>query len=375
MKKNKTSKKPNILKNTSREHEKETTAMLSEFSDGYHDFYVDEITERKQRDRDERAARKESRKVKKPISPTRRKVVRIVSTAAIVTVVLVVGVILSLTVLFKTQSYEITGNSLYPEEDIIAACGIGEGENIFMAPKTPAERRIKDKFPYVEEVDVGFRIPDTIKIEITQAVEGYLVKLSDDEYLLVSTKGRILDRIADKDAYDLPIFIGPTLISGEIGDYVEYEDETVVAIIDSISEIFADNGYQGITEIDATNTASITFTYDGRIKVKLGIPEDLSYKIRTAMTIITNNIDINPNSAIEGILDVSRCNETKRSYFDERELVDINATEAPTEADENSDDYVDGWYDEYGNFYPYEDTEDETEAPTVHLSQEEWYVN
>lgn len=358
-KKRRSTRKPNTVAPSLREvdRERDTDAALAEFSDDYNEFYVDEVDDLRERREALRERNKEQKRPKKPVSPLRRKLIRIISYIAIISVVLVVGVVLSLTVLFKAQTYNVIGNTLYNESDIIDVCGIGEGENIFLAPKGPAERRIKEKFPYIEEVSVGFEIPDTIKIDITEAVEGYLVKVSDTEYLLISTKGRILDRVTDKSKYDLPIFIGPTLVSGEIGSYVRYEDETIVDIIQNISQVFADNGYQGITEIDATNPAAITFTYDGRIKVKLGIPEDLSYKIRTAMTIITENIDINPDSKIQGVLDVSRCNVTKRSYFNEQQIVDINAsapTQAPTESEDEYDDDEDS-YDEDD----YDWTEDE----------------
>ena len=355
-KKNKKFRKPNILPKPvpGEVSENESDAMLSEFSDDYNDFYVDEVGEREERlEQERREAEKKNSSSrhprKKPISPMRRKLRRILSYVAIITVVIVVGVVLSLTVLFKTQSYEIIGNTLYNENDIVSVCNIPEGTNIFLAPKAPAAQRVKDSFPYFEDVKVGFKIPDTIKIEVTEAVEGYLVKINDKEYLLISTKGRILDRVTDKNQYDLPIFIGPKLVSGDIGDYVEYEDETVVNMIENITQVFADNGYQGITEVDATNTADITFTYDGRIKVKLGIPEDISYKIRTAMTIITTKIDVNPGVKTSGTLDVSRCNATKRSYFDEDKSINVNATEdptAPTQTTADGDTYDGGAYDD-----------------------------
>ena len=338
--------------------------LRSGFSDSQDDFYVDETTDRREARRPERREnrredRRESRRddrlddlseerreerrreireerldreplipERKPMSPLKRKLTRILSTFAIVAVILVVGVVLSLTVLFKTERYEIIGNRLYLDSDIISTCAIDKGENIFLAPKRPAEERIVRRFPYIDSVNVTFGIPDTIRIEIKEAVEGYLFKVSDNEYLIISTKGRILNRVSDISGHDLPIFIGPTLSSGEIGDYVSYDDDTVLNIIDSITQAFYDNGYQGITEIDATNPAAVTFTYDSRIKVKLGIPEDISYKVRTAMTIINNNIDVNSTNSVMGVLDVSRCNITKRSYFNEE---DITATEPPTE--------------------------------------------
>lgn len=351
MKKNqKKSKQPNTRRPALRPRAREENEMLSEFSDDYNEFYVDEVAESRRREREERASRREDSRAsrRKPASPLKRKIVRIVSTVAIVAVILVVGVILSLTVLFKTSAYEVVGNTLYLEEDIIATCGIAEGENIFLAAKGPAEERIVSRFPYIEEANVTFKIPDTIKIEITEAVEGYLFKVSDTDYLVISTRGHVLSRVADRSAYQLPVFIGPKLKSGEIGQQVAYEDESVMEIITDITKVFSDNGYQGITEINATDMTAITFTYDARIRVKLGLPEDLSYKIRTAMTVITGSIDVNPSARQQGTLDVSRCRETKRSYFREGEINPTvpptePATEAPTES---TDDWSDDWSDD-----------------------------
>jgi hypothetical protein len=127
-------------------------------------------------------------------------------------------------------------------------------------------------------------------------------------------------------------------------------------MIESITQTFADNGYQGITEIDATDMANISFTYDNRVKVKLGIPEDLDYKVRTAMTIINENLDKNQTGTITGILDVSRCNSTKRSYFNEQEIrpTEVKPSEKPTEAvagDSGTGDYNGDYSADYNGDY------------------------
>ncbi|MBQ9679552.1 MAG: FtsQ-type POTRA domain-containing protein [Ruminococcus sp.] len=328
----------------------EEEEMLAEFSDDTNEFYVDEVQQRRESSRnkknDQKKKPKKPEKQRKPLSPTQRKLIRILSYGAIVSVVLIVGVILSLTVLFKTQTYEVSGVTKYTEEAIIEASGISKGENIFLAPKSPAEKRIKQEFPYVEDVTVSFKIPDAIRISVVEAVEGYLVKMNSSDYLVISTKGRILEQTNKPDDYDLPIFIGPKLQSGSVGDYVSYEDESVLDMIEGITQTFADNGYQGITEIDATNSADISFTYDDRVKVKLGIPEDLDYKIRTAMTIINENLD--KNGSAKGILDVSRCNSTKRSYFNEQEIhpTEVKPSEAATEASDDAQWSGEVYYDD-----------------------------
>ena len=355
--------------------EADNNDTLSEFSDSSNDFYVDEIKERRRErtaERRERKKEKKKEKQQKPMTPTGRKIIRIVSFITILTVILVVGVVLSLTVLFKTQTYLVEGNTHYDEQEIIDTCGISTGENIFLAPKAPAERKIKDKYAYVENVKVGFQIPDTITIRIEEAVEGYLVEYGDEGYLLVSTKGRILDKITDISGYNLPVFIGPAPLSGEIGDYIEYEDDAVPVITDTITEVFTDNGYSGITEINCKNPADVSFTYDNRIKVRLGLPEDLSYKIRTAMTIITEKIDVNASVSVEGELDVSRCNVTKRSYFDEKPLLSLDQPQAPTTSGDSA---------AQGNITAGTPTEApadsgfEEEKETEPLPQDQWYID
>lgn len=351
------------IKRKSQQRRENSNALLEEFSDDTNSFYVDERKEKRLERKQEKAEKKIAKKQapKKPQTPLQRKIRRIVSCCIIVAVVLCACVVLSLTVLFKTENYEVYGNTMTSESEIVSACPIKKGENIFLSAKGYSEKEIKKKFPYIEDVKVSFKIPNTITINITEAVPSYVVKISDKEYFVVSSKGRILEKTEDISKINLPIFIGPTAKSAEVGDYIEYEDDTVVEIIEDISTIFTDNGYQGITEIDASNPAELSFTYDNRIKVKLGMPEDLSYKIRTAMTIITEKIDVNKTNKVEGELDVSRCNETKKSYFNEKPLLQINSTEAKDDKEKETT--------QNG-----EDT-DNGEEEQKSLPIEQWYVD
>ena len=53
----------------------------------------------------------------------------------------------------------------------------------------------------------------------------------------------------------------------------------------------------------------------------IGYPEDISYKVKTAQTIINEKLDPNNTGLIKGTLDVSMCNEEPRkSYFNENEV-------------------------------------------------------
>ncbi len=357
--------------------------LLSEFSAGGDDFFVDERVNRKrvkyQTKQNLKTQKKKAKKskVRKPVSPLMRRIRNIITGCVIVAVVLIICVVLSLTVLFKTQNYEVTGNTKYTDSEIISTCGISKSENIFLANKKSASKRLIKNYPYVEEADVSFSIPDTITIDITEAVPAYIVRVTDSQYLITSSKGRILEQVESIDGYDIPLFLGSQVSTMTVGDYVEFSDENTLKIINEIVTVFVDNGYTGITEIDATDTADLSFTYDDRIKVKLGLPEDLSYKVRTAMTIITEKLDLNGSNTTEGELDVSTCNTTKKSYFREQSLIDaqVEPTEPIDKDDALSDnDYVDEDYDGYDDITGelIEDEEEPSEEET--LSQDDWYL-
>ena len=321
-------------------------------------------------------------KIKKPVTPLMRKIRNIIACCIIVAVVLIVCVVLSLTVLFKTQSYTVTGNTRYEQSEIISTCGISKNENIFLANKRSAEKKLMSAYPYIEAVDVSFSIPDTITIDITEAVPAYIVKVSDSQFLIVSSQGRILEQTDTIEGYDIPLFMGPDVSNAVVGEYVEFAQQDTLKIINEIVTVFVDNGYTGITELDATDPANISFTYDGRIKVKLGVPEDISYKVRTAMTIILEKLDLNGTTTTEGELDVSNCNTTKKSYFKEQSL--IEAETQPTEpADkdellEEDSQYIDEDFDGYdditGEIIPIEEEEEEVEETQAPISQDEWYL-
>lgn len=366
-----------VFSRRSRENDKADEVFFEFSKSGRDDFFVDESVRkplRKQNNSPKKKTTKKSgeNKPKKPISPLMRRIRNIITACVIVGVVLIVCVVLSLTVLFKTQNYVVTGNTKYSQDEIISTCGIKINENIFLANKKSAEKKIVKAYPYIEEAEVSFSIPDTITIDITEAVPAYVVKVTDSQFIIASSKGRILEIVESTENYDIPLFLGSDVTSLTVGEYVEFSDENTLDIIVDIVKVFVDNGYTGITEIDATDPAQLSFTYDGRIKVKLGLPENISYKVRTAMTIITEKLDLNGSDTTEGELDVSNCYETKKSYFREQSLID--AQTEPTQPDdsktvEHPDEDYDGYDDITGEWI---EAEEATEAPT--LSQEDWYL-
>ncbi|MEE1318106.1 MAG: FtsQ-type POTRA domain-containing protein [Ruminococcus sp.] len=327
-----------------------------DFEDGY---YIDEYSARQKQKKRAKEIREQETEVirrrKKPVTQKQLKIRRRLLYGAIFAIVLAIGITLSLTVLFKTEKIEIEGDKYYYEDQIIAFSGVELQENIFIAAMTSTPENIEKNLPYVENAEISFSIPDTVIIKITDAVPSYVIK-NGDGYLVVSAKGRILAE-ATENTDNLPELKCDELKSTKIGDYVSFNDENVAEILENVTESLKTNEVENVTGFDITDTANILIVYDDRITINIGLPADIDYKIKTAMTIINEKLDPNNTGTVTGTLDVSSCNTTKMSHYKPLESTipttvpsSIGATEESTVS---ADDYMwnetDNSVDEYGD--------------------------
>ncbi|MFZ1651581.1 MAG: hypothetical protein WAT50_08050, partial [Ruminococcus bromii] len=81
-----------------------------------------------------------------------------------------------------------------------------------------------------------------------------------------------------------------------------------------------------------SDTANIKLVYDGKITINIGLPDDIDYKIRTAMTIINEKLDPNNTGLVAGTLDVSACSTSKISHYKPAATQPTAATQATTQA-------------------------------------------
>jgi len=85
----------------------------------------------------------------KDLTKKQRKTRTALSYALVFTIVVVLAVVLSLTVMFKTTEIIVSGENIpYSSEEIINASGLSYSENIFMAKRKAAVKNIVDKYGY-----------------------------------------------------------------------------------------------------------------------------------------------------------------------------------------------------------------------------------
>lgn len=280
-------------------------------------YFIDEYAEKQRQEKRAKEIRKQENEVirrnKKPMTAKQIRIKRIIISIAIGLAVLIIGVILSLTVLFKTEKIDVEGDVYYDQQQIVAFSNVSLQQNIFIGSWNSTPEEIVKNLPYVESADIGFAIPDTITIKIKNAVPTYAVK-DGDGWIIVSSKGRILDTANEKADDLVELKCGEIKNKGK-GQYIDFGDDSVPEILHSVAKSFAANGIDKITGFDISNLSAITINYDGRIDINIGLPEDIDYKIKTAFTIINEKLDPNHMGTITGTLDVSTCNKNKVSHY------------------------------------------------------------
>lgn len=222
------------------------------------------------------------------------------------------AVILSLTVLFKIDSIEVSGTSCYSKDQIINACGIRKGENLFLAGTGRAEKQIQAKLPYIGSVRVRRTFPAKISIQVTAARVFGAVACSK-KYAVLSGDFRVLE-LVDKLPAGCPLIRGVALKTAKAGSGAEFSNASTRSALQSVTAALNQNGLEDkISGMDFSSNSKILLVYDGRVTMDLGLPSGLDYKIRYAKKLFDSG---KITKTDRGTLNLSTVEDNDTAYFD-----------------------------------------------------------
>ncbi len=228
--------------------------------------------------------------------------------------------ILSTTLLFNVENVNVTGASNYTAQEIIDASGIKAGDNLVRMTSERMADKIEEKLVYIENAEITRSFPDTLVINVEASIPAANF-ICDKYILLISRSGKVLEQINEPKA-GLLNFTGTEPKSGLLpGDVFESEDEHKTAIINELMEYYAksEKSAEGVTLIDVSDRSNISYTYDGRIVVKLGTINDIDYKMDFSREIVTKQI----GERTEGVLTV--LSDAQRASFLDKDSLEHNA--------------------------------------------------
>lgn len=250
---------------------------------------------------------RKKRKIK--LSPKTLRFRRNFCISSLLIIILLIGLSLSMTILFKIEKIEISGYTKYSDEEIVNSSLIAKGTNLFVLSKKKVSDAIKKTLPYIDDVKIIKKIPSSVIINVSQTNPKYALQV-DDSFLLINEKEKILDVVHDIQDESLCIVKGADIGICQPGENIIFKDkETGNALRTIMSSIAA---YKiTVNEIDLSDFSKISLVYEDRVRVNLGISERLDYKLKTASHILKDKIE----NSERGTLDLSMILENEHSYF------------------------------------------------------------
>ncbi len=212
-----------------------------------------------------------------------------------------VAVVVAITVFFRVSTIKVTGESGYLDYNIIEASTIDIGQNMFMFNKFKVIDGIFEQMPYLDEISIRRRLPDTVEIIVSRCTPVASIEGADGWYLL-DAKGKLLENVGNSQPAEYPVIVGAEMDEPTVGKYIKIIDEEKQKPLFLVLNTAINNDIlQYIDCIDVERAYNIKFTYKDRFTVNIGDIEQIEKKFRYMLLLAEDKL---PDTA-EGTIDVS----------------------------------------------------------------------
>ena len=275
----------------------------------------------------------------------RRRMLRRLMAFVTLLAVIAAGVYLTMTMLFKIGTIQVQtedGTVVqeaggYSSSEIIQALGVAPEENIFSFDPGEKEAALERQFPLLESIRVVRDYPNTVVVQVTEAVPAYAMQ-TQSGWLTLSDQFKILAcgsaqpeglktlyggeakttapgeqlSFAAEDAADSTAASDSAAASSP--EEADKKIETLTALQAKLEEYEL---LDDVTRMEFADTDQVAFLYQDRVSVLLGTLNDLDYKLDRARYVLTNADGKGCAPTDTGRLDFSHVSagSTRKIYF------------------------------------------------------------
>ncbi len=272
----------------------------------------------------------------------RRRMMRRLAAFATLAAVIAAGVYLTVTMLFKIGTIQVqTADGTvveqaagYSSTEILQALGVNPEENIFSFDPAAKEAELERQFPLLESIRVVRSYPNTVVVQVTEAVPAYAMQTGKG-WLTLSDKFKILACDAAQPE-GLKTLYGGDVTTTTPGEQLSFAEQTTAdsaadssaSAASSVEE--ADKKMEAlatlqakleeygmlddVTRIEFADTTQMAFLYQDRISVLLGTLNDLDYKLDRARYVLTNAVSATDTGGLD-FSHVSAASTTRKFYL------------------------------------------------------------
>lgn len=217
-------------------------------------------------------------------------------------VAVVLALVFGMTIFFRVQNLRVTGNKKYDAKQVLASSGLEEGESLLALNKSKAAGQILEALPYVSEVQVGIKLPNTVTIDIVELEITYAVEGPNETWWLMDARGKLLEEVSKEEAMkhthvvgiqaEKPV-AGATLQvtqkdqedtkeqnSADIANTVGFAQNRMEAAISILKALEESDRTGKATKVDVSSLYDLQIWYGEKYQILLSGATDLEYKIR-----------------------------------------------------------------------------------------------
>lgn len=227
-------------------------------------------------------------------------------------------VTLALSPAFNISKIEVYGNEYCKQSDIVTATGIVIGSNGFKTIGSNvkniltfrygvAEENIIKNFPYVKSVVVRYKIPEKVKVSITERKPAFIVSYMSSKFIIDDEK-YVLEAVGKQPDKKLPVLNGLKFEPFEIGQTLKLTNpeafSDALKVIEAVKKSDEKSNYKmysAINAVDVSDRGKIRVLVDSRITVDFGNLRDIDYRVSFCKMIISEKL----TKEDKGFLDMS----------------------------------------------------------------------
>lgn len=206
----------------------------------------------------------------------------------------------ALTLFFKVDTVEVTGQVRYTEAQVAEASGVERGDNLFLMDKNKVVANITTALPYVETVRIRRMIPDTLRIYVTECTAPVAVRSAESVWLL-SGQGKIVEKVAPSFWEAYPQIIGVTPSEPAVGAplaVAEGQEYALDALLSLLPLLEKKGMLPQVQALYLDDPALLTMRYMDRFNVVLRYNADFDYKLDYLLAVV-QRLEANESGVID----------------------------------------------------------------------------
>lgn len=246
-------------------------------------------------------SRDEVRSINKKKMSRRRKLKKHILTVLLAVAVMCVGIVLVFSLFFRINTITISGDRVYSDKMVVENSGIVTGKNLFRVNEKRVSEKLSKELPYIKEITIERKLPDTLIINVTATREVAAVTTAKG-FVLLDETGKVLDKNGSILKENVAVVKGVKLSEYEEGAKVSFTNEKKTEALLVLLDAIEKSGLELLTEINLKNINDIKIKYDDRITFEVGSLTNIETKLARGMAALEKENEINSYS--EGTLDL-----------------------------------------------------------------------